>query len=343
MSRYYRIEISDPKSGLIITPPGFDGLLGGATYTSFVNDQTLPGAWNIELDVPVIGAATPQGSALCRVWGISRQEISQANDLRNKNIKIFGGMQKGLPLADPKQAGLLVQGTIFQPFGNWIGVDQTLDLVIIPGSGTADQPGGIGTLQKPKNIVLNWRAGTQLSEALGSTLKTAFPGAKQTIQISQSLTRPNDEVAFFPTLEQLSQFVLQTSKSIIKTDGYAGVSIVLDGAAISAFDGTATGGGAAKAIGYADLIGQPTWIESPNISIKTVMRGDLSTGDGITLPKTVVTNTQQAASALVNQSVSFQGGFTIVSQRHVGNYRQASADSWVTVIEAAPKQIAGSA
>ena len=152
--RYYKIVITDPSSGNVITPPGFDGLLGGASYTSFVNGQSLPGAWNVELDIPVIGAATPQGSAGARIWGISRQEISQANDLNGKNISIFGGMQKGLPLANPAQSGLLVQGFIFQAFGNWIGTDMTLDFVINPGQATSSTPGGLGTLPKPKNLVL---------------------------------------------------------------------------------------------------------------------------------------------------------------------------------------------
>jgi hypothetical protein len=71
------------------------------------------------------------------------------------------------------------------------------------------------------------------------------------------------------------------------------------------------------------------------------MRADLKVGDSFTLPKTQITNTSQASSSLVNQGVSFQGGFVVISLRHVGDFRQATADSWVTVIEGAPKQGAG--
>jgi hypothetical protein len=187
-----------------------------------VNGQSLPGAWNVELDIPVIDAATPQGSAGVRVWGVSPQEIGQANDLIGKNIKIFGGMQAGLPLANPAQAGLLVQGFIFQAFGNSIGTARTLDLVVNPGMASASSPGGFGTVAKPKNIVLNWKAGTPLGTALASTLSTAFPDFKQDIKINSSIVRPNDEVAVYPTLEQLAQYVRQTSLDIIKTTGYQG-------------------------------------------------------------------------------------------------------------------------
>lgn len=338
--RFYRIIITDPASGNVIIPKGFDGLLGGATYTSFVNNQNLPGAWNVELDVPVIGAATPQGFAFVRVWGISLAEISQANDLAGKNIQVFAGMQKGLPLANPKQSGLILQGVIFQAFGNWIETDMTLDLVVMPGSGADAASQGVGTIAAPKNIVMNWTAGQTLSAALGTCLSTAFPGYKQQININSSIVRPSDEVGFFPSLEQLAVYVRDVSLSVVKTKGYPGVTLLLaPGNVLTAFDGSA-GAGTPKTIAFQDLIGQPTWIDAPNIQFKTVMRADIAVGDQITMPPTVTTNTQQAVSSLVNQRASFQGTFFVVSARHVGNFRQPSGDSWVTVFEAAPNTLA---
>jgi len=335
MSRYYRIEIKNPKTGVIITPPGFNGLLGGASYTSFVNGQTLPGAWNVELDIPVVQQAAPQGYANVTIWGISRQEISQASDLNGMNIAVYGGMQKGLPLANPAQAGLLVQGTVFQAYGNWIGTAQTLDLVISPGMTTAASPGGFGTLAQPKNIVLNWKAGTTLSAALKTTLSTAFPGMPSNININAGLVRPNDEVTFYPTLEQLAQYVRSTSRDIIKTANYPGVSIAPDkaGSSLNVYDSSS---GTPKQIDFIDLIGQPTWLQPRTVSIKTVMRADLTMGQSILLPKAVVTNTAAAATSIANQQPSFQGSYDIISLRHVGNFRQPSADSWVSVIDATP-------
>jgi hypothetical protein len=339
--RYYRIVISDPASGTVITPPGFAGLLGGATYTSFVNGQTLPGAWDVELDLPVIDAATSQGFSTVRVWGISLAEIGQARDLIGKNIAVYGGMQKGLPLANPAQSGLLVSGNVFQAFGNWIGLDQTLDFVITPGSATASFAGGIGTLRSPINLTLNWPQGQPLSSALRACLSTAFPGYTINMSISPSIVRPGAEAGYYPTLEQLAQYCRRTSLEVIKDAGYAGVSIVPQGTTISVFDGSVAAGGSAAQINFVDLIGQPTWIESPNISIKTVMRADLAVGKQILLPPTLITNTQQASSNIVNQRVSFQGGFFIVSLRHVGRFRQPTADAWVTVIEASPNKVSG--
>ena len=344
MSRYYKIVIQDPASGNVITPPGFSAAsLGNASYTSFVNNQTLPAAWQVELDIPAIDAATSQGFASARIFGVSLQEISQANNLNGKNIAIYGGMQRGLPLANPAQAGLLVNGSIFQCFGNWQGPVMTLDFVISPVPATGSNPGGIGTLAAPRNMSLNWPGGQPLGPALQSCLQTAFPGCTVNVNVSSDIVRPSGDMAsgYYSTLEQIAQAARSMSKSIVKTAGYAGISIVPVGNTINVFDGTQQKG-QSVAIQFQDLIGQPTWIESPNISFKTVMRADLSVGQKITLPKTVITNTAQASSALVNQQTSFQGGFTIISMRHVGDFRAASAEAWCSVFEAAPNQVSGS-
>ena len=344
--RYYKIIISDPTTGQVVTPPGFSGLLGGATYTSFVNGQTLPGAWNVELDLPVIDAATTQGYGNARVWGISVAEIAQANDLnpiisqnKFKNIAIFGGMQKGLPLANPAQSGLLLSGQIYQCFGNWIGNAMTLDFVIAPGQATASAAGGIGTLANPKNLTLNWQGGQPLGPALKSCLQTAFPGYTVNVNVNSGIVRPSGDTptGFYPTLEQLSQDVRAMSKSIVKTSGYMGVSILINGMTITASDTASSS--PSKAISYQDLIGQPTWLEGGSISLKTVMRADLSVLSQITLPQTIISNSSQSGSSLVNQKATFQGGFVITSLRHVGEYRNPSADAWVTVIEAAPNNL----
>jgi len=352
--RYYSIKITNPSDGSLISAPGFAGLLGNSSYTSFVNGQTLPGALNVEIDCPIIDAATSQGFALLRIWGISLAEIAQANNLINKNITVFAGMQRGLPLANPAQSGQITSGFIYQCFGNWIGTDMTLDFVISPGSASGTNPGGIGTLAAPKNFTLNWQGGAPLGPALQNCLQTAFPGYTVNVNINSGIVRPSGDspVGFYSTLEQLAQDVRTMSKSIIKTTGYAGVRIVLYGTTInvadSASSSTSSSSSASSstssssssnstAIAFQDLIGQPTWIESPNIQLKTVMRADLKIWSKITLPQTLIQNTSQANSNIVNQKVNFQGGFYVVSLRHVGNFRQPSADAWVSIIEAAPQ------
>lgn len=335
MSRYYRIVITD-KNGKLYTPPGFSAAnLGGASFTSYVNNQTLAAAWNIELDIPVIDAATSQGNSGLRIWGVSVQEIAQANNLNGMNISIYGGMQKGLPLANPAQAGLLVNGKIFQCFGNWQGPAMTLDFVIVPVPITNSDPGGPGTLAKPRNNTLNWPGGQPLGPALKSCLQTAFPSCTVNMNISPDLVRPagDSPFGFYSTLEQIAQAARAMSLSIIKTTGYQGISIVPVGNVIHVSDGTQNSGKTYDIL-FQDLIGQPTWLDPLVISFKTIMRADIPYGAKIMMPQTVITNSAQSTSPLVNQKLTFQGGFNVTSMRHVGDYRAPTADAWVTAFEA---------
>lgn len=335
--RYYSIMVGGGAPGAsFVGFAGIAGIGGGATYTSHSLGQSNPGALNVEMDIPVVPFATPMGAAMVRIWGISVQEIGQASNLNGKDIQVYGGMQAGLPLANPAQAGLLVQGFVFQAFGNWINTEMTLDLIINPGP----SPNGIGTAAAPRNIVLNWKANQPLSTALKNALSSAFPGYQQSINISANIVRPSDEVAYFNSVLELAQWVKETSKSIVKTDGYAGVDLVLFEKTFAAYDGTVAPTNAVKQIQFQDLIGQPTWIDAPLIQWKCPMRADIKVGDRITLPPSQITNTQQAATSLVNQSVNFQGGFTVSLVRHVGNFRQPDAASWATVFEGYPSTVA---
>lgn len=312
--RYYSIEIE-----------------GGKTYTSFQNGSTIPGALNVEIDIPVIAYDLPMGGALIRIWGISLQDIGQASDNNNKNIKVFAGFQKGLPLANPKQAGLILQGYIFQAYGNWISTDQTLDFIVLAGSAP-----GTGASKTTKNLAFNWKAGTQLKDAINTTLTTAYPGFTADINIDSKLVLPQDAPGYYTNLTQFSQFIRNVSKGIIGGQTYQGVSITLQEKKFAVFDGTTAAKAGPKQIDFKDLIGQPTWIDAPSIQFKCAMRADLKVGDVVKMPQTQVTNSAQAQTSLVNQKVAFQGSFQISVMRHVGNFRQPDSNAWVTVFNAFP-------
>lgn len=330
--RYYSVVITDPKTGNVVRPAAFADLKLPFTYGSLVNGQTLGAALNVELDIPVAALALPAGDsgAFLRVWGISLQEIAQANDLTNKLISVYGGMARGLPLATAAQgqAGLLVSGYVFQAFGNWIGTAMTLDIVIYAGDG----PNGLGDAANPRNLVLNWKAGTQLGDAIKSALSTAFPTLKQNVSISPNLVLTSDQVGYFQTASQFAKLVKLASAAIVGGT-YPGVDILLTQSTFNVYDGTATK--TPTQIKFQDLIGQPTWIASPQIQVTTMMRSDIHVGDYIKLPPSLTTNTAQGLAQFRNSSV-FQGNFQVTQVRHVGNYRQPDASAWATTIDAAP-------
>lgn len=314
--RYYSIEIE-----------------GGQKYTSFPNGRFDPEALLVELDICVVGAATPSQGAYVKIWGVGLQAISQARDLFGKKITVRGGMGQGLPLAKPSQAGVLASGMITKSFGHWEGVDQSLDLIFSASS--TGVTGGANPTGSNNHIVLNWRKGQQLGPALQQALSTAFPKLNVALNIGRQIVAPMDQIGFYPNLEQLAQFVARFSQQIVGGN-YQGVSIVHQGDKLNVSDGNS----GAKQIAFTDLVGQPTWIGPQTIQFKNVMRADIEVLDKVTLPPTFINSTASGAATAGTsiQQMAFQGKFQIVSMRHVGNSRAPSGDAWVTIFEAAISQ-----
>ena len=320
--RYYNIQLSDPDNNVV------------RTWTSFKNGANDLGALDVEFDIPVTAFDTPQAGSYVRIWGIPLDDISQArsyNPIKPKTtdgefsyytISVMAGMKKGLPLANPDQAGLLASGTVQQAFGNWIGTDMTLDLVFAAGSLNA---------KAVNNLTFSWPAGTSLKAMIEALLDNRFPKFKKTINISDNLTLANAEPSFYGTLPQLAAYIRQVSQAINKDPDYPGVSVYLKNDEFIVTD--ATSGKNPKGIKFYELIGQPTWLNTATITFSTSVRADLTVGDYITLPTTLATTTAQSMAAYRDSSI-FTGSYMIKSVRHVGKFRAAAAESWMTVFQA---------
>ena len=309
--RYYDILITDPATNQLVRRYRSQDAFGNA----------LMGALNVECDIPEASYDTPAGMAYVKVWGVPLADIAQQTALHGKFCQFYGGMQKGLPLANPKQAGLITQGIIQQPYGNWIGTEMSLDLILAPSTGS---PSG------PLNIVVNWKAGQLLATALANTLTTAFPGVEQSISISPNLVLSHDAPGFFQSLTQLARFVRTVSQQIAPSQNYPGVSIVVRDNTLFVYDTPTVA--KPKQIEFLDLIGQPTWGDLGTIQFTCVMRADLALGMAIQLPKGPTIQTAQSYGQF--RSTAFQGVFTISALRHVGNFRQQDATAWATIVNA---------
>jgi hypothetical protein len=313
--RYYTVKIVEPDAPETATPI--------KEFSSYVNGRNVPSALDIEMDIPVTYFADPMGGAYVRIWGIDIKQLVQASDFNGKSIRVYGGMQKGLPLAKPGQNGLLAAGTIQQAFGNWIGTEMTLDLVFTAGNPKQNVP---------VNVTIDWKKDTPLSVAIENTLRVAFPDYQREINISENLKLPSDQPGFYGTMLQFSKYIFETSRAIIKDDSYRGVQILLKERKFIVLDGTKRTN--PKKIDYTDLIGQITWLSSASVSLTAVLRADLQSGDFVSLPPFLGITTPQSFSQARTTPQPFKGVWQITSCRHTGRFRFPGATSWVTVIEA---------
>lgn len=320
--RYYDIQINN-----------MDGT-SYRRYTSFANNVTNSSALQVEFDLPVVPYDTPAGASLIKVMGVSLQDISQATNMNPvdktangkttttyKTIKIFGGMQKGLPLANPAQSGLLVSGIVQQAFGNWIGTDMSLNILLNTGASPDNTP---------QNLIVNWPAGTALATVIKNTLATVFPTYKVNINISSQLVLNSDQKGFYGSLTELAQYFQQISQAIVG-GSYSGVKIIVKDSVFTVYDGTTPK--TPTQIQFWDLIGQPTWLSPLTIQFICVMRADLQVGDYIKMPPTQFTTSPQSYSNFRDNSVQ-QGSFQIDMIRHIGNFRSPDAASWITLVDA---------
>jgi hypothetical protein len=312
VSRYYSLTLTAQGSTTAFR-----------TYTSHPNNVFDPGALQIEYDALVGPSGTPSGASTVRVRGIPLQDLGQAQQFAGMTLELKAGMAApGLPLINPSQAGTILKGTVFQSFGNWEGVEQTLDFVVIPGVYTTGNPG---------NFLLDWPAGMQLSDALKQTFSVAYPGMPVDMNISTDFVLSYDQPHICGTLDQLAQIVGEITEGAFDNR----VNIGIQAGRIVVYDQTYKPG--PIQLDFNDFVGQPTWIAVNTIQIKMVARADLKIGGYVKMPQGLqnlpgfVTTTSSAYPSTAKYQTIFQNNFIVQELRQVGNFRSPDATQWVTI------------
>lgn len=334
MSRFYTIAVG-AETTQQTTAEGLTTASGnaGAIWTNRLpSGRADVGAQTIELDICSFTVDSPVSAGMIKIWGPTKKQISQVSDFNYAPIKVYAGMQKGLPLASAavadNQKGLIGSGIIIQSFGNWQGVNQTLDFVIVPSQ--------VGTQSDPANISFNWKKGDSLSDAIRSVIITAYPDFKEPkINISPNLVLGQDMPFVYQTMTQFGQFIRRVSQSILGGN-YQGVLITQNNNQYIVFDETDKTDQKVTTIKNQDLIGQVTWLGVQKIQFSTVMRADLTLTSVVSLPTiaglTAITNAQSASN--VRSATTFSGIWKIVNIRHIGNSRSPDPQAWVSTFEA---------
>lgn len=345
--RYYDIRFTDPD-GNLLKKFGFARFGYDTNYTTHIENRFLTGALNIEFNIPQGPYATPQQGSWLRIWGVPLEELANSKILGPDDSKLCGitiraGMKKGLPLANPAYAGVIADGSIFRPFGNWEGTNQTLEMVLLPAVGSLNG--------QTVSLTFNCAANASVADAIKQALSTL---SNYTSEVFIS-----DEIKFnypilnapYTTLNQFAAAMLKLSlqqqfQGIKPLGGgkYGGIQFRIIGKKITVYDGTKDYGANTyanpKVIELERFIGQPTWNGPNSINFKLVMCADINVGDYVQLPTTLaipyVLSTPGASvpGAPSRNSLTFKGRFVIINVRHIGNSRNPSADAWTTSFNA---------
>jgi hypothetical protein len=340
MGRFFSIAISSlttPTTPSTTSAPTTIGGTGsGLTFTSVVNGVFNPRALLVEFDfLSFQNAATGTDGATITIHGVGLANITQAQKFSGRTVQVRAGMSGGLPLEDPTQQGLILNGQILQSWANWVGTEMDLNLLVFPSLYTYTTPG---------NFVLNWPAGTTLQNALQITFQTAFPNVGVVFNLSQPYILGRSVMSNHATLTQLAALIRSTTA----TPQFKGVTISTPiNNTIVVSDGLLSQGAQPKQIKYTDLVGQPTWIAATSMMVTTVMRGDIQVGSVILMPPGpggpgqvtlagVGISATSVQPANVNYATAFQGQFVVTAIRHIGNSRGTEPTAWVSVFECQP-------
>jgi len=314
--RYYAIGIWDNESAMN------SGVIAAKSFSSLTAlGTTNTGALNIELDITMAPMDVPVGGSSLVIWGISIDDIGTSSNLSGKFIKVWGGMEKGLPLANPKQNGLLLQGVIQQAFGNWQGTDQNITIVIMPSSGSSS---------KSPRLTLDLKKGQPLSNAITNSLTACFPLLKTpSINLVNPIVATEDNQFFDLSVTQFSKAIKNYSQKVNASPDYGGINLFWGQNAFEVSDYQNSSGQDLTLIEYVDLIGQPTWLSLVEVAVKCVMRADLIVGQWVKLEENIQ-KLSAKSYALYKKDLTFSGIYQITAMRHIGNFRQQDANSWVT-------------
>lgn len=338
MSRFYQ---------LIVTPVSSSGEAAKSptTWTNKNGNKAILNAQRIEFDLTVTTGAIPQEGSFIRIWGPSKDQIKQASDFNGANIELYGGMQNGLPLAtravQQNQQGLLVKGMVLQAFGNWQGITQTLDFVVIGGyqemalqTDDARKAADVGAPTPPQNFSFTWKQGTSLTDNASDVLQQAFPGANIDVNAADDIILLHDESGVFTDFRTFSNYIIGISRDI-KGPDYNGLNIVGNGKGFTVFDNTKEPDGTTEVTMF-DLIGNVTWLDTNSIQFTTVLRADLAVSDYISLPPLAKAQaiTTASSNSNVRDTNTFDGKWMVIYVRHVGDSRAPDAQAWVSTFMA---------
>ncbi|UAN38026.1 hypothetical protein [Enterobacter asburiae] len=330
----YRLEITD-KDGK--TPVDDERNPIGP----FDTRNTFGAGLQLEFDALITGYDVVSSGTSIALYGIPISMIRQSANLAGCQVNLYAGFDRGLPLANPDQWGLIIRGEIFNPYGNWMGTHQSLNLIVNPSAVLNDKG-------QVTEITVEGKKGELFSDVLMRALKTAYPKFQIEISISDKLVLQEDGKGVYPRLAALAASMRSQSYYVINDQSYSGVQMVMQGDSIRVFDNTGGKGNAIQILPH-ELIGQPTWIGVNTVSFKCPLRSEIRLGDMVELPLNIISgpgellavNSERSYSS-IRDKVNFSGKFQINSVRHVGDYLSAdNSNSRVTIYEALvmPKEL----
>lgn len=297
------------------------------------NGQMNAGALNVVFNLAIsFYHNTAWGASYVQIQGLPLKLLSQAYDFKGKHIRIYGGMTKDY-MVEKDNYGLLLNGIIASPHGNWSGTNQTLSFYFLPE-----------VFDNKRKITLYREKDQMFSKSIELALKASYPEYKIVVDVSakgdfKALLKHGHKAEnledFARAVNEQNEVYNTNPVRIYERNNTIFVSDKVLGKTIS--------------LKNIDFIGQPVWTDNGNISAVLVMRPDIGVNDVIVFPQETslygkISPTNDGANYYFNRGTDanirnnpiFLGRYVVISVQHLADYKSASPNDWATVITVSP-------
>lgn len=234
------------------------------------------------------------------------QYMSQERNIIGKSVQFYAGMQAGLPLAKPGQFALIFSGTIQRAIKVVEGVETKLTLLVRESS--MDDAGPVFSVKQGEDVV--------------AAIKTAMAQAAISYKFDDALKN-----MVIPAKHDNKNSASNLSDLVAFLEPYGIIMYPLAGGVRFALRSKGDTTAPVRTIAAEDLIGQPVATETSQIVLQTTLRGDIAPFQTVKIPNVRI-NPATGFAELTNLSQT--GLYTVTELRHCGDYRNMSADAWVT-------------
>ena len=340
--RWYTIKFKDNRPGPV--NPRLP-----LVYSSLdQNGNSNPGALEIRFDIiNAVGHLIGKSSHL-RIHNVPLEICQLALNYQGMDITIYAGFlsgpTNGFKLARQNQSGVIGFGRVQACIPNYMGTEMVMDFIIVPtytGGPELDVPVKYSsTPSRPYNF--SWGPNADFMEALKVTFNNL--GVKVTggvdSRVLNSTGRPIDKMN--SSFYQLCNFINEKTRSIVnqplplEKQNYDGVEMVFI-SPDTVFVSDNTGGRGTVELRVDEFIGQPSIMTPYGLQIQSIhpLRSDVLVAGYVQYPKiTALVGTLPVAGTQNKPLTGSQKKLKVTQVRHIGGFRDSSAQGWATYVTA---------
>lgn len=290
---------------------------------------------DISFDVNYTASDLIDPATVLTLPGVPIWVLRQAVQLVGGSVQLYAGFTDGLPLANARQQGEILNGRVVNAWADWVGTNQALHVVVNP---TVRPP----TEAETFSITVDGKEDEKLADVIMRALTDAYPEKEVQIAISENLTLAEEWRAVYYRVSQFAAMIRSQSVYMLGVNvNYAGISIVVQGERVLVFDNADPASDAlVKAIQPYELLGQPSWIGFNKLTWKCPLRADIQCGDLVSLPADIFSGAggilvRATATPYPQRTTSnFSGQFIVTQVRQIGRFLDADGNTaWTTVFE----------